>query len=160
MSIILLKKRTSDKAKKINPMSQSCHARLCFSACLIQQNSRFFFFCLLDFLFQFLWTCLSKYTWKNVTDTIKHFEQQTSSTLCSVLYLVHPKIKFHISYWTNCDRLKPAAQGKKKKKKHSGQVFQFVTSFETNNFFFLSLTEVSGYESSRCEWLDYMALII
>ena len=38
--------------------------------------------------------------WKDMTDTIKHFEQQTSSTLCSVFYLVHPKIKFHISYWT------------------------------------------------------------
>ena len=26
-----------------------------------------------------------------MTDTIKHFERQTSSTLCSVLFLVHPK---------------------------------------------------------------------
>ena len=32
-----------------------------------------------------------------MTDTMKHYEQQTFSTLCSVLYLVHPKIKFHIS---------------------------------------------------------------
>ena len=32
------------------------------------------------------------------SDSLQHcFEQQTSLTLCSVLYLVHPKIKFHIS---------------------------------------------------------------
>ena len=71
-----------------------------------------------------------------MTDTMKHFEQQTFSTLCSVLYLVHPKRKF---IFQSCDRLKSdtsAAQKKKKKKKHVkkthlGQVFQFVTSFET-----------------------------
>ena len=43
--------------------------------------------------------------------------QQTSSTLCSVLYLVHPKSS---SIFQNCDRLKSdtsAAQKKKKKKK-------------------------------------------
>ena len=42
--------RISDehKAKKINPMSQSCRAFV-FGACLIQQNSRFEFFCLLFF---------------------------------------------------------------------------------------------------------------
>ena len=52
-----------------------------------------------------------------MTDTMKHFEQQTSSTLCSVLYLVHPKSS---SIFQSCDRLKSdtsAAQGKKKKKK-------------------------------------------
>ena len=93
---------------KKNCMSQSCRARLFFGAHLIQQNSSFwffffFFFCfLLAYFFPifFLWTCLIKYRWKYITDTIKHFEQQTSSTLCVVLYLVHPKIKFHISYWT------------------------------------------------------------
>ena len=56
-----------------------------------------------------------------MTDTIRHFEQQTSSTLCSVLYqVVHPKIKFHIHTEQSCDRLKfeteSAAQKKKKKK--------------------------------------------
>ena len=55
-----------------------------------------------------------------MTDTMKHFEQQTSSTLCSALYLVHPKSS---SIFQSCDRLKSdtsAAQGrttKKKKKK-------------------------------------------
>ena len=55
-----------------------------------------------------------------MTDTIKHFEKHTSSTLCSVLYLVHPQIKVHISYIfhteQSCDRLKfdtSAAQQKK-----------------------------------------------
>ena len=72
-----------------------------------------------------------------MTDTMKHFEQQTS-TLCSVLYFVHPKSS---SIFQSCKRLKSdtsAAQKKKKKKKkkllkrpHLGQVFQSVTSFET-----------------------------
>ena len=51
-----------------------------------------------------------------MTDTMKHFEQQTSSTLCSVLYLVHPKSS---SIFQSCERLKSdtsAAQGGKKKK--------------------------------------------
>ena len=78
-------------------MSQSCRARLFFGARLVWQNSSFYFiYFLLIFFSIFLWTCLSKYRWKDMTDTIKHFEQQTSSTLRSVLYLVHPKIKFHI----------------------------------------------------------------
>ena len=68
---------------------------------------------------------------------MKHFEQQTSSILCSVLYLVHPESS---SIFQSCDRLKSdtyAAQKKKKKKKntlkkpHLGQVFQSVASFET-----------------------------
>ena len=74
-----------------------------------------------------------------MTDTMKHFEQQTSSTLCSVLYLVHPKSS---SIFQSCERLKSdvsTAQKKtkqnktvkKKKKMHLGQVFQSVTSFET-----------------------------
>ena len=52
-----------------------------------------------------------------MTDTVKHFEQQTSSTLCSVLYLVHPKSS---SIFQSCERLKSdtsAAQKKKEKKK-------------------------------------------
>ena len=82
-----------------------------------------------------------------MTDTMNHSEQHTFSTLCSVLYLVHPKLKF---IFQSCDRLKsgmPAAQKKNqkqkqtkqnktkktlvKKKTHLGQVFQSVTSFET-----------------------------
>ena len=73
-----------------------------------------------------------------MTDTMKHFEQQTSSTLCYALYLVHPKSS---SKFQSCDRLNSdtsAAQKKTKpktktktKKMHLGQVFQSVTSFET-----------------------------
>ena len=33
-----------------------------------------------------------------MTNTIKHFGRHTSSTLRSVLYLIHPKIKILISY--------------------------------------------------------------
>ena len=68
-----------------------------------------------------------------MSNTMKHFEQQTSSTLCSVLYLALQKSS---SIFQSCDRLKSdasAAQEKKKtfKKQRLGQVFQFVTSFET-----------------------------
>ena len=54
---------------------------------------------------------------------MKHFEQQTSSTLCSVLYLAHPKIKFHISklwqtqIWHVCCSGKTKKQNKKPFKK-------------------------------------------
>ena len=107
------------RLKNINPMSQSCRAHLFFGAHLIQQNSRFDFFCLLNFFFPFffLWTCLSKYTRKDMADTMKHFEQQTFSTLCSVLYLVHPEIKFHISKLWPTQIWHVCCSGKKMKKK-------------------------------------------
>ena len=56
-----------------------------------------------------------------MTDTMKHFEQQTSSTLCSVLYLVHPKSS---SIFQSCYRLKSdtsAAQKKQNKTKEKKQ---------------------------------------
>ena len=72
-----------------------------------------------------------------MTDTMKHFEKPTSSTLCSVLYLVHPKSS---SIFQSCDRFKSdtsSAQGKKKKKHVKtnkqtdlGQVFQSVKSLD------------------------------
>ena len=102
----------------------------------------------------FLWTCLSKYTWNDMTDTIKHFEQQTSSTLCSVMYLVHPKIKFHLSYWT---KLWPTqilhvccsgGGGRRLKKTHLGQIFQSVTSFETEFFFFSLTIELATFKAT------------
>ena len=51
-----------------------------------------------------------------MTDTIKHFEQQTSSTLCSVFLLLIQKSS---SIFQSCDRLKSdtsAAQERGKKK--------------------------------------------
>ena len=97
----------------------------------------FNYFCLLKsffFFFSFLWTCLSKYRWKDMTDTIKHFEQQTSSTLFSVLYLVHPKIILNkVVADSNLKRLLLRGE-----KMHLGQVFQSVTSFETYKFFSLA----------------------
>ena len=87
----------------------------------------FFFACLIFFSSFFLWTCLSKYTRKDMTHIMKHFEQQTSSTVFC-LVSCSSKIKFHISkLWTTqiwhvcCSE----------KKMHLGQVFQSVTSFET-----------------------------
>ena len=65
-----------------------------------------------------------------MTDTIKHFEQQTSSTLCSVLYPVHPKIKFHNFHTEqSCDRLKSdtsAAQRKNKTKQNKQKTFKKI----------------------------------
>ena len=55
-------------------LSQSCRTHLFYGARLIQQNSWFELFLLVSFFFQFLWTFLSKYTWKDITHTIKHFE--------------------------------------------------------------------------------------
>ena len=81
-----------------------------------------------------------------MTDTIKHLEQQTSSTL--VFCLVSCSSKNQVPYFilnkvvitSNLKRL--AAQKKKKRKRkrlkkktHLCQVFQSVTSFETENFF-------------------------
>ena len=50
---------------------------------------------------------------------MKHSEQQTSSTLCSVLYLVHPKSSsiFQSCEWLNLTRLLLRKKKKKKKKK-------------------------------------------
>ena len=108
------------RLKKINPMSQSCRAHLFFGARLIQQNSKFEFFLLAwFFFFSFLWLAkLSKNTRKDITDTMKHFEQQTSSTLVFCLVSCSSKIKFHISklwptqIWHVC-----CSEKKKKKKK-------------------------------------------
>ena len=77
-----------------------------------------------------------------MTDTMKHFEQQT---LNSVFCLVSCSSKIKFSIFQSCDWLKSdtsAAQGggkKVKKKIHLGQVFQRVTSFETQHLFFCSV---------------------
>ena len=80
-------------------MSQSCRPRLFFWCAfdLAKFKLLIFFACSLFFFCFYELTC-QNIDEKDMTDTIKLFEQQTSSTLCSVLYLVHPKIKFHISY--------------------------------------------------------------
>ena len=61
----------SEQKKKIS-MSQRCHAHLFFDARLTQL---LIFYCL--FFYQFSWTCLSKYTWKDMADTIKHWQLLT-----------------------------------------------------------------------------------
>ena len=74
---------------------------------------------------------------------MKHFEQQTSSTLCSVLYLIHPKSS---SIFQSCDRQiccsekektnKQTNKTKNVKNPHLGQVFQSVTALRHSiNFF-------------------------
>ena len=90
----------SDPATSKNSLNKAKKYKLCVSKLLRAfvfwcafDSAKFkllIFFLLSYFFSSFLWTCLSKYTWKDTTDTIKHFVQQTSSTLCSVLYLVHP----------------------------------------------------------------------
>ena len=70
-----------------------------------------------------------------MTDTMKHFEQQTSSTLCSFIQNQVPYFKAATD--SNLTRLllRKKKQNKTKQNKtkqtHLGQVFQSVTSFET-----------------------------
>ena len=133
------------KAKKMHSRSQSRRAHLFFGARLIQQNSRFEF-CFACYFFPVFYELACQNIQEKICRYIETLEQQTSSTLCSVLYLVHPKSG---SIFQSCDRLKSdtsAAQKKKKKKKknhvkktHLGQVFQSVMSFETYLSFFFSL---------------------
>ena len=95
-----------------------------------------------------------------MTDTIKHFGQQTFFN--SVLCLVSCSSKNQVPYFIlnkGCDPLKfdtSAAQEKTKtktknknktkkvkKKMHLGQVFQSVTSFETQFLFFFFFSHFS-----------------
>ena len=124
-------------------MSQSCRTHLFFGARLIQQNSRFESFLLAYFFSFFWWTCLSKYTRKDMTDTMKHFEQQTFSTQRSVLHPVHSKIKLHISklwptqIWHVCFSGKKKLKKKKKNAIRSG--LPIWHKFWDIAFFFFSL---------------------
>ena len=58
--LLLWKIPNVSKAKKINPMSQSCREHLFFGARLIQQNSRFEFFLLAWFFFPVFYDLLIK----------------------------------------------------------------------------------------------------
>ena len=72
-----------------------------------------------------------------MTDTIKHFEQQTSLQRCvlsCILFIQKSSSIFHTEQ--SCDRLKSDTSAAQKGgggplKMHLGQVFQSVTSFET-----------------------------
>ena len=112
------------KAKKINCMSQSCRAHLFFGACLIQQNPKFEFFLFAWFFFQFFMTCLSKNIRKGMTDTMKHYEQQTSSTLVFCLVSCSSKIKFHISKLWPTQIWHVCCSEKKKKKNVKKNAFR------------------------------------
>ena len=117
---------------------------LFFGARLIQQNSRFYFFLLAYFFFQFVMNLLVKiYTKKHdrhnkTLCTTDFFNLVFCLVYCSSINLVPYFIlkKNKKNKKKNSDRPKfdtSAAQEKKKKKKktHLGQVFQSVTSFET-----------------------------
>ena len=75
------------RLKKINPMSQRCRAFVFRCAFDSAKFKVWILFACLIFFSSFLWTCLSKYKRKDMIDTMKYFERQTSSTLRSVLYL-------------------------------------------------------------------------
>ena len=75
-----------------------------------------------------------------MTDTIKNTLNNRLLQLCVLsLYLVHPKIKFHIFILNKVVTdsnltlllLRKKKKKKKKKKTHLGQFFKSVTSFET-----------------------------
>ena len=112
------------RLKKINHMSQSCRAFVFRCAFDSAKSKVWNFFACLIFFFSFLWAFLSKYTRKDMTNTMKHFEQQTSSTLCSVLYLAHPKIKFHISKLWPTQIWHVCCSRKKKKKTFKKTAFR------------------------------------
>ena len=124
------------RLKKINHMSQSCRAHLFFGARLIQQNPRFEFFCLFFFSVFYELSCqnIQVKIWQTQWNTLNNRLLQLCVLSCILL------IQKSSSIFQSCDRLKSdtsAAQEKKKKKKKRlkklrlGQVFQFVTSFET-----------------------------
>ena len=127
------------RLKKINAMSQSCRAHLISVRVWFSKIEGLNFFSLLNFFFQFLWTCLSKYTWKDMTDTIEHFKHRLLQhcVLSCILFIQKSSSIFQSCDWLKSDT--SAAQKKKKKKKkkktlkkpHLGQVFQSVMSFET-----------------------------
>ena len=121
-----------------------------------------FFACLIFLIFLYELAC-QKYTRKDMTGTIKHFEPQTSSTLRLVFCLVsscssknqvlifntaqsydrlgfdtsaaQKKTKQNKTKQKNKNKNENKNKTKQKKKKHLGQVFQSVTSFETYIFF-------------------------
>ena len=97
-----------------------------------------FFACFIFFPDFYELACQNKQ--QKIWQTKWNTEQQTFSTMCSVLYRVHPKIKFHISKLWPTQIWHVCCSGKKKllKKTYLGQVFQSVTSFETYHLFFLA----------------------
>ena len=68
-----------------------------------------------------------------MTDTMKHFEQQTlfNSCLPCILFIQNEVPYFKAVTDSNLTRLLPRKKKKTVKKPHLGQVFQSVTSFET-----------------------------
>ena len=75
--------------------------------CLFDSAKLKLWISLLSFLFLFSPACMNlpvKLNIKNMTDTIKHIEKTNflNSVLWFILvwYLVHPKFKFHILYWS------------------------------------------------------------
>ena len=115
----------------------------------------FFFACL--FFYQFSsWTCLSKNIWKDMTDTIKHFEQLLQASvfcvLSCILFIQKSSSIFHTEQ--SCDRLKfemSAALGKKKIKKlafRSG--FPIYHKLWDIELFFFSLTLTWMTDVQQC----------
>ena len=86
------------RLKKINCVSQSCRTRLFFGASLIQQNSSFEFFCLLNFFFQFVMNLLvtiymKKHDRHNKTLSTTDFFN--SCVLSCLLFIHKPSSLFH-----------------------------------------------------------------
>ena len=117
--------KAKKKKKKKKNVCLKAAARVCFSVRVWFSKIHafiylfFFFFPCLIF-FSFFMNQLVKIRWKDMTDSIKQFEQQTSLTPCSVLYLVYLKIqKWSVIFQTEqmCDWLKFETSLQKKKKK-------------------------------------------
>ena len=112
-------------------MSHSCRAHLFFGARLIQQNPKFEIFLLAYFFFQFFMNFLVKYTRKDMTNTMEHFEQQTSSTLCLSFILLIQKSSF---IFQSCDRLKSDTSAAQEKNKNKNKNKQKKKTFKKTAF--------------------------
>ena len=126
---------------------------------LIQQNFKVFSFCLLaclitcllDYLFAFLLTCLSKYTWKHISKTIKHFGKQTSSNALSCAsFIQNSSSIFHTSKC--CDRLKfdISTADRKPKKPTFSLGLGLCHKLWDKKDFFLSLTQLNSSRYITC----------
>ena len=131
----------SDKAKKNKSYVSKLTCAFVFWCAFDSAKFKvwiFFFFACLIFFSSFLWPLLVK-IYKKRYDRHNEILWTTTDFFNSVFCLVScsSKIKFHISkLWTTQIWHVCCSERKKKKKKekettHLGQVFQFVTSFET-----------------------------
>ena len=133
LSILLISRQIGYSIKYINfTICLKAAACICFSVRVwFSKIQGLKFFCLLNFFFQFFMNFLVK-IYKKIYD--KHNETLwTTDFFNSVFCLVSCSSKNQVPYFKAVTRLLLREKTKQKclKKPRVGQVFQFVTSFET-----------------------------